>query len=190
MCRRRHMCRQDERPALETDRGRSRRPDRTLRRSRTSTRHRRSIDPSVPWFRQVRQASPYTRTAAGTIANSRELSTVPRVADRQMASSRASTLLFHSTDDSAANETAESITNSARSADRLDALRTVRVVIMLLHSRKSVTPGEPTGDLASSSSTRASPVGYTLTKLRLKPTSENPQLYGEPSLTESFRGAA
>src|SRR6266571_852415 len=52
---------------------------------------------------------------------------------------------FVSTDDSAANETAESITNSARSADRLDALRTVLVVIMLLHSRKSVTPGELTG---------------------------------------------
>src|SRR5437762_10857996 len=80
---------------------------------------------------------------------------------------------FVSTDDSAANETAESITNSARSADRLDALRTVRVVIMLLHSRKSVTPGELTGDLASSCFNAGESGWLYINQVRLKPTSEN-----------------
>jgi hypothetical protein len=81
MCRRPRMCRHDERSALKTDRGRSRRPGRTLCRSRTSKRHRRSIDRSVPQSRRVRQASPYRRKAPGRRANSRELSTILPVAD-------------------------------------------------------------------------------------------------------------
>src|SRR5439155_16725667 len=57
---------------------------------------------------------------------------------------------FVSTDDSAANETAESITNSARSADRLDALRTIRVVNMLLPPRKVGYSWRADGRLAPS----------------------------------------